>query len=170
MTRIRLLIFTLLVVTLFTACEDRLYVDKSEMLDRLQEESRASSDLSQCAFFQLDDDALLIGMSGDEPAYNYYAARFSVNESNECSFEKTIPLYDVGWGLRICKWHGGNVLLCNNKDAVAVDIKITTSTEEINLTEEIDSLPWSFFLDLSDYQEGYEIKTTYRDEKGNIVQ
>ena len=36
----------------------------------------------------------------------------------------TIPLYNIGWQIYIKMWENGNILFCNNSDAVKVQIII----------------------------------------------
>lgn len=65
------------ILGLCSACGNRYYENRGEMIKILQEESQTSATMSECAYLQLEESALIFGMVGDsEQTYNYYAAEF----------------------------------------------------------------------------------------------
>ena len=52
-------------------------------------------------------------------------------------------------------WENGNILFCNNSDAVKVQIIIKEiGNETYTITEEINEIPWIYYHDISDIHNG----------------
>ena len=142
------------------------------MIEILQEESRTSAAMSECAYFQIEEDALIFGVVGDsEQTYNYYAAQFFEQKAGKYIFQKTVPLDNLGWQLRGCKWNTGYVLFCNNENVAQVKVSVTTSgVAQTIVDEEVNGIPWSYYLKLSNYQEGYNMHISFLDINGKEIE
>lgn len=168
MKRVKIILLMVFLLGLCSACGKRYYENRNEMIEILQEESQTSATMSECAYLQLEENALILGMVGDsEQTYNYYAGQFFEKKAGKYIFEKTVPLDDLGWQLRGCKWNTGYVLFCNNENITQVKVSVTTDgvTDTI-VDEEINAIPWSYYVELSDYQKGYDMHISFLDING----
>lgn len=172
MNRVKIIFLMVFILGLCSACGNRYYENRGEMIKILQEESQTSATMSECAYLQLEESALIFGMVGDsEQTYNYYAAQFFEKEAGKYIFEKTVPLDNLGWQLRGCRWNTGYVLFCNNENVAQVKVSVTTNgvTDTI-VDEKVNCVPWSYYLELSNLPKGYHMEIFFLDTSGKEVQ
>lgn len=172
MKRAKIIFLIAFLIGICSACGNKYYENRSEMIEILQEESRTSAAMSECAYLQLEENALIFGVVGDsEQTYNYYAAQFFEKKAGKYIFQKTVPLDNLGWQLRGCQWNTGYVLFCNNENVAQVKVSVTTNgiTDTI-ADEEVNGIPWSYYLELSNYQKGYNMDISFLDINGKEIE
>ena len=147
-----ILVYSLIISLLFTACGKNIASNNAEMLNIIKETKNDTRDIKECGTITIGDKLLMLGLSGDnEYNYSYYAGEFLIIEDNKYEFERTIPLYNIGWQIYTKMWENGNILFCNNSDAVKVQIIIKEiGNETYTITEEINEIPWIYYHDISD--------------------
>ena len=112
-----ILVYSLIISLLFTACGKNIASNNAEMLNIIKETKNDTRDIKECGTITIGDKLLMLGLSGDnEYNYSYYAGEFLIIEDNKYEFERTIPLYNIGWQIYTKMWENGNILFCNNSD------------------------------------------------------
>jgi len=170
-TKYKLIFIYFLITLLFTACNKNIASNNAEMLDIIKETENDTRDIKECGIITLGDKLLIIGLSGEnEYNYSYYAGEFSINEDSKYKFQRTIPLYSIGWQLRTNMWENGNVLLCNNDNVTKAQIIIKeTGNKKSTITEEINEIPWVYYHNISDIH-NYDIQYKFLDAKNEEIQ
>lgn len=144
-----------------------------EMLEIMQQEGEISADLRECGTLVNGDTLLLVASTeADERVSTYCAAEFSITEEGKYRFEEMVDpdMYKLGWQMGMCKWKQGYALVSCNKDAKKLRLGIKESGEpEREMFVEIESIPWVYYLDMSESKAGYDINYTFLDSEGREV-
>lgn len=82
-----------------------------------------------------------------------------------------MPLDNLGWQLRGCRWNTGYVLFCNNENVAQVKVSVTTNgvTDTI-VDEKVNCVLWSYYIELSNLQKGYHMEISFLDINGKEIQ
>ena len=169
----KVIISILFVVFLFTACSNKSMIvsNNQEMLQIIKTEENISTDIKECCELSVDNELLMVGITGEFPqTHNYYAAHFPSAENGGYEFKGSIALIEHGWQLMGCKWQNGYVFICNNDDVVKLKIEAQKAGDEKQTTVlDVESIPWIYYMDLSELQPNYDMTFTYLDSNGNEV-
>lgn len=150
-----------------TACSDTL-IHTNDMLEIMKKEENISVEMRECKCIIGDTSLLMIGMTGEnEKTYQYYAAQFSETKDGSYQFESNVPLDNIGWQIRLCKWQNGYVIICNNSAVNKIQISVTQNGIKEEQNFDVKSLPWAYYLDMSGITSNYDIQYTFFDSDGN---
>lgn len=141
---------------------------KDGMLQAMKEEQNISGEVQECGSVAVGDKVLFVGANeSDGKIFDYCAAQFAEKGKDQYQYDRKISVsYEEGQ-VGICKWQDGYVIVCTNETARKFSAAITPKGKQTEVKEiDVDEIPFVYYMDMSEYEGGYDADYKFLDQDG----
>lgn len=157
----------LLFICCIAACS-RIATTQTEMLEIMREKENIEKKMEMCGYINTKDTAMIVGLTGDsEQTYQYHAALFSKDKAGKYIYKTNIILHSFEQQIYIGKCGPGYLIVCNDANACFFHaiVKSFEGNEDIKEVD-IDQVPFVYYLDMTEFEYGYDITYIFFDRNG----